>query len=664
MQELIKKILSVSLKKKVLLGYLFMSILIISLFGLMVHNMIQAKTGYQTINVRNKKIGSAMMLKTEINGIRAAFLRMTLDKDEDIWDNQEAVIERLSNNALRLLEDIKGTGYKDNISTIEKNLLPFLSTIQRELIPLVRSGKAQEAMKILSTAQNERSRAFIAALDEIIKAMETENLLAMDELDRRNTETIGRSTIVSLVVFIIAFAFSFWFINNYVIKTLRRVGEAAQAVAKGDLTAHVEMKIKDDFGRLADDVNRIIDSIQEALRDISQKTFTILNDVTNMSFAAQEVCHRVDVDLERTTAAATATEQMSSTTADISKNIHNLANSSESARKASSNGKEMIAKTIASIDSVNAQINESSQKIIELASYSRKIDDIVLLIKDIADQTNLLALNAAIEAARAGEQGRGFAVVADEVRKLAQRTANATVEINNILSSINRGTSEATEMMNNAVEKAQETTGVTQHLNASFEEIFEAFNRVSEMAQHIVSAAEQQASTAQEIAHNLSSIAEDSKESSSNIKTMALSFGKFTDNAKSFLKTINNFNDPIIRIGVLKADYILWLNRAIQLIDSDNKIISEEVSPEKSRMGKWYYGEGMSVYKENQIFRAIESIHREFHEKGKELIEAGWRKDRELVRKNLQLCLSLLQDIFSRLDRLTNTNSPLLQSPE
>ncbi len=655
MQQLFIRLLSVSLKKKVLLGYFFMSALIMALIGLMLYNMIKVKSGFIDINERQRLIVSATMLKTEINGIRAAFLRMAITNDEDVWDNQEAVIEKLTSNVKKLLGDLKAISYKEKVDSIEKSLLPFIDTVQRELIPLVREGKKDSAMRLLGTVQTERSRVFLSAIDEVIRSLEADNTAAMQEVDRRNRETITRSLVTSLVIFTMAFVLSFWFISNFVLKTLRRVSETAQSVAKGDLTVNIEMQVKDDFGRLAEDVNRIISSIQQALRDIAYKTFTILKDVTDMSLAAQEVCHRVDVDLERTTSAATATEEMSSTTADIARSIHSLAKSAEIAKRASVSGKAMIDKTILCIEDVNRQINDSSQKIIELAGYSKRIDDIVLLIKDIADQTNLLALNAAIEAARAGEQGRGFAVVADEVRKLAQRTANATTEINNILSNINRGTTDATKMMDIAVEKAAETTSVTRDLNTTFEEIFEGFSKVSEMAQHIVSASEEQTATASEIAFNLTSIANDSKESSENIKTMALSFGKFTDNAKAFLKTINNFKDPKIRLGVLKADYILWLNRALQLIDSEQRDLPDEMNPQNSRMGRWYYGEGKTAYGSYGQFKEIELRHLQFHENGKAMIQAGWQKDRETVKRYMGENLRLLDEIFGLLDELSNT---------
>lgn len=654
MKDIFHSILSVSLKKKILICYLFISLFLLSVIYLMYSSLTSMRLSIKEIDDRNKNIETAIMFKTNINGIRAAFLRLAIDTETQVWDNQQAVINRLIDEAKEQLNLLKQTNYKDKVNEIEKSFLPFIHTINNELIPAVKSGRKQHAIEILSTVQNERSRVFISAIDDIIKNMETDNSKEMQDLDLKNRNAIIKSIVFTLVFFIIIVLFSYWFINNYVIKLLNKITESAQMVSKGDLGIRIDIKIDDEFGKLANDVNNIIKTIKEALSDISYKTFVILQDVTTMSFAGQEVCHRIDKDLERTTSVATATEQMSSTSADISRNVHTLADSSERAKNASIEGKDMLIKTTSSIEEVNSQIRDASKKLEELTEYSKKIDNIVVLIKDIADQTNLLALNAAIEAARAGEQGRGFAVVADEVRKLAHRTSNATMEINNILSSINRGTSETTLIMSDAVNKSEGANQLVKTLNESFEEIFEGYQRVTEMVQQIVAGSEEQTATASNIAKNINDIAENAKYSSKDVKEMASSFVNFTANAKAFLKTINRFKDMNIEIGVLKADYVLWLNRVIQLIDQNSAegLKSDELDARNSRMGKWYYGVGKAQYDNLEPFKSLETKHITFHQLGKELVHAGIRGDREKARQYMNEITSVMKEIFDLLDKI------------
>ena len=275
------------------------------------------------------------------------------------------------------------------------------------------------------------------------------------------------------------------------------------------------------------------------------------------------------------------------------------------------------------------------------------------MIKDIADQTNLLALNAAIEAARAGEQGRGFAVVADEVRKLAQRTTNATADINNILSSIHNGTISATDMMDVAVEKVKATAAIARHLDESFAEIHNSFQRVADMVHQIVTATEEQSATVTEISTNLASIAEDAKESSKAVKEMTSSFNKFGVNAKEFLRLLDGFYDPKLKIGIAKSDYVLWLYRIMDLIDGqDISINIDELHADRSRMGKWYYGEGKEFFGSLDAFTDVEPSHRRLHELGLKAYEAAGSGDRESVKKYIAESIKLVDEIISILTRL------------
>ncbi|MCX8070690.1 MAG: CZB domain-containing protein, partial [Thermodesulfovibrionales bacterium] len=225
--------------------------------------------------------------------------------------------------------------------------------------------------------------------------------------------------------------------------------------------------------------------------------------------------------------------------------------------------------------------------------------------------------------------------------------------INNILNSINHGTSETTLIMSEAVNKSEDVNQLVKTLNESFEEIFDGYQRVTEMVQQIVAGSEEQSATASEIAKNLGAIAEDARHSSKDVKEMASSFVNFTANAKAFLKTINSFKDKNIEIGVLKADYVLWLNRVIQVIDLKGEGLNrEEIDPRNSRMGKWYYGAGKEKYSNLEVYRSLESRHVRFHEIGRQLVEAGKSGDREKARLFMNEISAVMKEIFESLDKL------------
>jgi methyl-accepting chemotaxis protein len=651
--DIVKLAMSIGLKKKVLGGYFFMSAMIFGILALVGFNFMNIKAKYDAMNAMSNDIQLITQLKADINGIRAGFLRMAIAKDPDIWDNQEAVISMYSEKSDENLAKLKQGRYKEKINEIEKTWTPFKETIFKELMPLVRSGRVAEAMSILGTVQAERSKAFMGVANEIIEASRKEFV--------QNTETIKkeiRTTVIAVVsvvfaVFAVAFIFSFWFINKFVIKVLHDISSSAERVAEGELTVNVQAKTGDEFGMLATDVNRIIRSMRVMVRDVANKTVNILQDGTSLTIYGKDVSQQVDMDLERTTAAACATEEMSSTIGDIALNINTASQAAERARNAASQGKNMIDKTVSSIDVVNTQIENASDKVRDLAEFSKKIDEIVVMIKDIADQTNLLALNAAIEAARAGEQGRGFAVVADEVRKLAQRTTNATVEINNILSSIHSGTVDTTNIMDAAVEKAKAARDITAHLDKAFLEIYESFEKVSDMVHQVVTATNEQSATATDISGNLSNIVEDAKRTSEIIKNMASSFDKFNVNAKEFLKLLNNFKDPKLRIGIVKADCVLWLHRVMDLLeDRETLYAPEEFDVRKCRVGQWYHGEGRELYGRYKSFKDMDAPHNRLHDIGHKAFEAYKKGDKAAIKQYLTEAGPVVDEIVGILTRL------------
>ncbi len=652
MKGLFRKLLAMRLKTKVMAGYAFMSFLIIGILAIVSVNFFRIKARYDSINAMSGDVQRIVELKTNINAVRAAFLRMALAKDQSTWDQQEAVIDFYIKKTNSDLEKLQNGAYKDQVSDIENSWTPFMHTIKGDLIPLVESGKLGQAMNILETKQAKRSRDFLTAANGIIDSSRAEFAKRLGAVKVYIRSTIISVITIVLVVFSASFIFTFLFINKYMIKVLRNIGASAQKIAAGDLTINLEAKTEDEFGELADDVNRIISAMKDVLRKIAGKTSYVLKDATNLTMHGKSVSQKVDKDLERTTTAAAATEEMSFTVGDIARNVNTASQSAENAKDISAKGKVIIGETVSSIEEVNGQIESASAKVKDLAGLSKKIDEIVVLIKDIADQTNLLALNAAIEAARAGEHGRGFAVVADEVGKLAQRTSNATSDINGILGSIHSGIVEATNIMDLAVGKANTTSGLARKLEESFKEINVSFEKVSDMIREVVTTTEEQSATATEISNNLSGITEDAKKSSQTVKEMALSFNKFNLNAKEFLSILEGFTDPVMRIGVLKSDYVLWLHGILDLLEAGGASISlDELYADRSGIGKWYYGEGRRDFGGTAAYKELELPHKRLHDLGLKAYEAAKKGDKDNSGQYISEAGLVIDEIISILNR-------------
>lgn len=356
---------------------------------------------------------------------------------------------------------------------------------------------------------------------------------------------------------------------------------------------------------------------------------------------------------DETTSVATAIEEIDATIRDMSGNVSSINTLVQDMVKQNDTLDVELGKRVENISRQREKVAEVVNNIQNLGAATENIGNIVVSISDIADQTNLLALNAAIEAARAGEQGRGFAVVADEVRKLAQRTTNATTEINNILTSIHDETVSVTEMMNVAVEKTEDAVEMARKLNVSFDEINTSFEEVTDMVHQIVTATEEQSATLTDISTNLSGLAEDARMNTESVKEMLVSFTNFTSKAKEFLRLLDGFYDPKMKIGIAKADYVMWLLRLTDLMDGQTTLfVPEEFKPDSSRMGKWYYGEGKEFFGGLSAFRELETPHKRLHEIGQLAYDVAKRGERESVKHHMTESVRLVDEIISLLTKL------------
>jgi methyl-accepting chemotaxis protein len=231
-----------------------------------------------------------------------------------------------------------------------------------------------------------------------------------------------------------------------------------------------------------------------------------------LSASAEEISRGMNEQTSRSTQIATAAEQMSQTVVDVAKNTSNIAQISTQAFDHAKDGEGVVKRSVDEVQAIASTVAESSQVMKRLGESSGQIGDIVGVINDIADQTNLLALNAAIEAARAGEQGRGFAVVADEVRKLAERTTQATSQINSRISSIQSEVAHAGVAMNNATLRVESGVEFSRKTGDSLSNIVSSVNTLQSMVQQIASATEEMSSVSETISSDIHGIAAGSKE--------------------------------------------------------------------------------------------------------------------------------------------------------
>jgi methyl-accepting chemotaxis protein len=291
----------------------------------------------------------------------------------------------------------------------------------------------------------------------------------------------------------------------------RPLGVVSRALAKiadgnGDLTQRIPLTNQDEVGELAQNFNKFIDSLHQLIAHIRQQAKEIDHEAQNGLQRTQTSVSELNRQQQEITMVATAVTEMASATQEIANNAEQTAARAIESANSSESGKKLVEKTRESISSLANGVSEATEVIAQLDHHAQEINGILSTIKGIAEQTNLLALNAAIEAARAGEQGRGFAVVADEVRVLSQRTAASTTEIQSTIETLQKTTKVAVNIMALSRDMASHSVQDAMDASHALEEITAAVSSISDMANQIATAAEEQTQVTGEITTNVTAI--------------------------------------------------------------------------------------------------------------------------------------------------------------
>ncbi|MFZ6006674.1 MAG: methyl-accepting chemotaxis protein [Nitrospirota bacterium] len=303
-----------------------------------------------------------------------------------------------------------------------------------------------------------------------------------------------------------------FFLVTIALRPLTHLIEKVRQLSEGDLRATIDYHSKDEIGILAHDMNRMIQSFNSMINGILASANRVVSTVDVLGAMTERTTDGAKNQSSQAHQIATAAEEMSQTITDIAKNASVASDTSSEAMEIAESGKQITDTTVETINEVNTSTAELSRMVGRLNSRVVEIGGIVTVIKDIADQTNLLALNAAIEAARAGEQGRGFAVVADEVRKLAERTIKATTEISEKIGAVQAESEQTAKSMSSSTKGITKAVGHVKNLKNVLDTIVESVQKVRDQITQIATAVDEQSAASEEVAGNIektSAIAKD-----------------------------------------------------------------------------------------------------------------------------------------------------------
>lgn len=331
----------------------------------------------------------------------------------------------------------------------------------------------------------------------------------------QNFELAEQNTNDFIIVFSAIAAFALLVITSVAVIIVRRVNHAVELletsssqIAQGDLTQRINLKGNDEFAHIAESVNQIVADFQHVVKTNRDSISQLARASEENSVVASQAKQNIISQQEQTTQVAAAINQFTATVHEVAQSANSAAEASEQADLAAASGKVVVEESIQMIEKLSTDLHESVNAMHVLAQHSEEIGKVVDVIQDISEQTNLLALNAAIEAARAGEQGRGFAVVADEVRTLASRTQESTKEIMETIQRLQQGSRDSTQRLEKGADNASVTVEKAQEAGHSLEQIKASVDQITAMNTQIATAAEEQSLVTEDINTNISSISE------------------------------------------------------------------------------------------------------------------------------------------------------------
>ncbi|GFO61371.1 hypothetical protein GMST_36960 [Geomonas silvestris] len=511
-------------------------------------NNVVASLGFQNAASAVMEAGSAISVDVkELNsGVRQIMLSSGEAEVARIAGALTQTEKRIDGNialARKLLQQSGQTALANNIgqvSGIIKHAAASIGRIEATKLSVIKSNAAMQ--KALDSARG-ISREQALKSEEQVKSIgeNQQQILAGVRQAVRNATTLSFVMIgVSLLVALISLLISLRIIAS-ITKPLAHAMVATRGIAQGDLTRRIASAGNDEIGAICSSINNIVVHFHEVISRVAENTRQVASASTQLSLAAEQMATGSARVAGQADTVATASEEMAATSNEIAQNCTSAASSSQQANQAAAAGAEVVKGTVRGMTQIAENVRKSAASIGSLGTKSEQIGGIVCTINDIADQTNLLALNAAIEAARAGEHGRGFAVVADEVRALAQRTASATKEIGELIKAVQSETREAIKVMEAGVREVEQGSAEAEQSGGALEEILQQIGALTMQVNQIATAAEEQTATTGEITGNIQTISEVVQETAASAQESASSALKLSQLADEQQKLVGQF---------------------------------------------------------------------------------------------------------------------------
>ena len=458
----------------------------------------EGKDGAQFIEQANQVSQVARLMLQAMNEARVRLDQSRKGDDSGGQGKIEQADQALT-QAEQLKTTIKDEGYQTVLNEVSGHIAGFSEKLAEYTGLLAEEKTVYEQL-------HQRAAQVVERVDQAYVA---EDLSMQAELKKNSLLIIGSSALALLVGLLAA-----WAITRLIVTPLRSVIRVAQQIAAGDLSATIEVTRRDEIGQLMQAMQQMGAGLSSIVSGLQAGIEQLASSAQSLSAVTEQTNLEVSSQKEETEQVATAMNQMTATVHDVARNAEEAAQAAQTADDKVESGQQVVRHSMARIEQLADSATSASSSIESLSAQIQNIGTVLSVIKSVAEQTNLLALNAAIEAARAGEQGRGFAVVADEVRALAKRTQQSTEEIERLVSALRSAAQSSVQQIQNSGELVKLAVSDALQTESALGSIAVAVSLIQQMNQQIAAAAEEQSSVAEEINRSVTSIRASADQSS------------------------------------------------------------------------------------------------------------------------------------------------------
>jgi methyl-accepting chemotaxis protein len=500
---------NLNIAPRAFLGFAFIALLVIVLGVFAVNRMTvirQASMDMETTQLPS--VGFLGNMTENVLRMRILSFRILVNRDpaalQEAQTRINVLVDKLRSAQASYAALPAGAEEAQLYKTFEATLNNYMQA-QNQMMELSRQNKLDEMRSLINTRIKDGTDQMGEQLNKLVALNNADakeaSAVAGENYDSAITGIVAVAVIASLLTVLLA-----WLLTRSIVTPLNRAVLAAQTIAEGNLTKTIEVDGNDEPARLLGALATMQASLRKTIERIAGSATQLGTAAEELSAVTQDASRGLQQQNNEIEQAATAVNEMTAAVEEVARNAVSTSEASNQSTQAAREGRDRVVETVDAIQTMTHDVHNTSLMIEGLAAQGRDIGKVLDVIRAIAEQTNLLALNAAIEAARAGEAGRGFAVVADEVRALAHRTAQSTQEIEKMVAGIQNGTGEAVASMQQSNHRTQSTLELARAAGVALEQITQSIHLINERNLVIASASEEQAQVSREVDRNLVNI--------------------------------------------------------------------------------------------------------------------------------------------------------------